>query len=236
MIESCISRKYLLYAIGEIALVVIGILIALQINNWNEDRKTQMLELSLLSELRRGLENDIADLEYNTNAHRELQHSQNILVDWLDSERPYHDSLSRHFARINAGTVFVAEDAPYNTLKDVGMAIISSKPLRRKIARVYDIDYDYYLQHVVMINDYLLYGWKEVNPTYFPATLPRLASLANEMRPLDIQKIRNDNEYKHYVKTFREINTFYLGIIVRAETSAKELAEMIDAELEARTR
>jgi len=36
MIESGIARKYLLYAIGEIALVVIGILIALQINNWNE--------------------------------------------------------------------------------------------------------------------------------------------------------------------------------------------------------
>ena len=36
LIESGIARKYLLYAIGEIALVVIGILIALQINNWNE--------------------------------------------------------------------------------------------------------------------------------------------------------------------------------------------------------
>ena len=32
-------RKYLLYAIGEILLVVIGILIALQINNWNEEKK-----------------------------------------------------------------------------------------------------------------------------------------------------------------------------------------------------
>jgi len=33
------ASKYLLYAIGEIALVVIGILIALQVNNWNEERK-----------------------------------------------------------------------------------------------------------------------------------------------------------------------------------------------------
>ncbi|MFT6046016.1 MAG: hypothetical protein ACI9WC_001721, partial [Arenicella sp.] len=36
--------KYLLYAIGEIVLVVIGILIALQINTWNEDRKQSTSE------------------------------------------------------------------------------------------------------------------------------------------------------------------------------------------------
>ena len=35
------KSKYFKYAIGEIVLVVIGILIALQINNWNENRKSQ---------------------------------------------------------------------------------------------------------------------------------------------------------------------------------------------------
>ncbi|WP_412561468.1 DUF6090 family protein [Winogradskyella sp. MIT101101] len=40
MINQNRTKKYLLYAIGEIILVVIGILIALQINNWNENRKT----------------------------------------------------------------------------------------------------------------------------------------------------------------------------------------------------
>ena len=35
--------KYLIYAIGEIILVVIGILIALQFNNWNESRKENIL-------------------------------------------------------------------------------------------------------------------------------------------------------------------------------------------------
>ena len=40
--------KYFKYAIGEILLVVIGILIALQINNWNETRKEQALELDYL--------------------------------------------------------------------------------------------------------------------------------------------------------------------------------------------
>jgi len=39
LLDSGRLRRYLVYALGEIILVVIGILIALQINNWNEDRK-----------------------------------------------------------------------------------------------------------------------------------------------------------------------------------------------------
>jgi hypothetical protein len=45
------TGKYFKYAIGEIVLVVIGILIALQINNWNADLKTAKEELSILNNL-----------------------------------------------------------------------------------------------------------------------------------------------------------------------------------------
>jgi len=41
--------KYMRYAIGEILLVVIGILIALSINNWNEQKKSRGFELKMLS-------------------------------------------------------------------------------------------------------------------------------------------------------------------------------------------
>jgi sensor domain CHASE-containing protein len=53
--------KYLKYAIGEILLVVIGILIAIQINNWNENRKKQALELELLKQVN----SEIESLEYD---------------------------------------------------------------------------------------------------------------------------------------------------------------------------
>lgn len=46
------TRKYLLYAIGEILLVVIGILIALQVNNWNTERLDRQEEQLLLAQLR----------------------------------------------------------------------------------------------------------------------------------------------------------------------------------------
>jgi len=47
------TSKYFKYAIGEIVLVVIGILIALQINNWNEESKNKTFELKMLSEVKK---------------------------------------------------------------------------------------------------------------------------------------------------------------------------------------
>ncbi|MCM4150727.1 hypothetical protein DHD05_03905 [Arenibacter sp. N53] len=44
-------KKYMLYAVGEIFLLVIGILIALQINNWNEAKKARKIELYILKEI-----------------------------------------------------------------------------------------------------------------------------------------------------------------------------------------
>jgi hypothetical protein len=56
-------NKYVLYAIGEIILVVIGILIALQINNHNEQRKLRISELNYLANIKKDLKLNLRDLE-----------------------------------------------------------------------------------------------------------------------------------------------------------------------------
>ena len=56
-------KKYLLYAIGEILLVVIGILIALQINNLNEEKKERRLATTYLENLELDLISDLKAIE-----------------------------------------------------------------------------------------------------------------------------------------------------------------------------
>ena len=56
------TGRYFKYAIGEIVLVVIGILIALQINNWNEDRKNNKLKVYYMNSIKNDLIKDTLDI------------------------------------------------------------------------------------------------------------------------------------------------------------------------------
>ena len=60
LIEQNRFTRYLAYAAGEILLVVIGILLALQVNKWNEQRKQEILEIQYLERL-------VVDLAHDTN-------------------------------------------------------------------------------------------------------------------------------------------------------------------------
>lgn len=134
--------KYLLYAIGEIVLVVIGILIALQINNWNERQKQVILEKEILREVRIGLLGDKTSIQVSINDHENFIKSQDIIVDWIHSGLDYHDSLLPHFKYTNWTTLFVPKDAQFESLKKFGLRNISNKKLGYQISNLYDNLYE----------------------------------------------------------------------------------------------
>ena len=68
------TGRYLKYAIGEIVLVVIGILIALQINNWNESRKSDLQEQSALNNIHR-------DFIKNKELLDEVKNSKQLIIN-----------------------------------------------------------------------------------------------------------------------------------------------------------
>jgi len=72
LMEKNRTGKYLKYAIGEIVLVVIGILIALSINNWNEIRKQRLEEVQILKNIQLGYQNVIAECEENNEFRKQI--------------------------------------------------------------------------------------------------------------------------------------------------------------------
>jgi len=129
MTENKLS-KYLLYAIGEIALVMIGILLALQVNNWNEERKTRKIEKRMLEELVENLEFNTEILKEWITANRKNDRSSEIIIRALEDKLPYHDSLINHFAKsLYIRKLALISEIGYESLKNVGIEIIRNKQM-----------------------------------------------------------------------------------------------------------
>ncbi|MFC4721239.1 DUF6090 family protein [Geojedonia litorea] len=90
--------KYLIYAIGEIILVVIGILIALQINNWNEQQKNLAKEQTILKQLYNEYQSNLAQLDEKVLMRNEGLEACNQLLQQIDhpeqiNEEVFYNSL-----------------------------------------------------------------------------------------------------------------------------------------------
>jgi len=75
------TGKYFKYAIGEILLVVIGILIALQINNWNEQRKDRIREQAILNSLQQDFKTNIVNVNDAYITFSEAYESSVVLLE-----------------------------------------------------------------------------------------------------------------------------------------------------------
>ncbi|MDX1591423.1 MAG: DUF6090 family protein [Balneolaceae bacterium] len=80
-------RMYILYAAGEIFLVMIGILLALQVNNWNEERLRMADEREVLQNVKTDFEDAIQELAYLNS----LRGSMNEIIDDFVREGPFPD-------------------------------------------------------------------------------------------------------------------------------------------------
>ena len=84
LMEKNKTGKYFKYAIGEIVLVVIGILIALQINNWNENRKNRIEEKALLTQLDSEFKSNLKQLNQKIAMRNSMVDASLKLLDYLD--------------------------------------------------------------------------------------------------------------------------------------------------------
>ena len=132
--------KYLFYSIGEIVLVVIGILIALQINNWNEYQKERKTEVKVMKELEENLQDNIQRLQIMIERGNTDNQSADIIISVVDNELSYADSLNNHFYYalnpIDEGSFlsFVG----YEFFKNVGFEIIQDDLLKKKIINLFE--------------------------------------------------------------------------------------------------
>ncbi|WP_431128180.1 DUF6090 family protein [Flagellimonas flava] len=128
------TGKYFKYTIGEIVLVVIGILIALQINNWNEERKLRDTELTYINNIKRDLQLSITEINRFINRRNSLINSAYIVLEYFNG-KPVADwnSFNKHIVDIYTWQSFYLIDNTYQELKNSGnFAVISNDSIKNE--------------------------------------------------------------------------------------------------------
>ena len=111
---------YLRYAVGEILLVVIGILIALQVNNWNERRKDSKFEDEILTLIDQNLEQDSVSLSFELSNTKLAIHLTDRLLEQVKLKN-YNDSLNYWMGKIICFERFRSQSSAYEMLKAKGL-------------------------------------------------------------------------------------------------------------------
>ena len=222
------TGKYLKYAIGEIILVVIGILIALQINNWNEVKKEKKQELKQLKALKLEFDKNLISFDSIFNHHIENEDATQSLMR-AKGKNYTIETLDSLYLKTIYNYNFDPSRGIYNSLINSGqIELLSNETLKYKIAEIQDIVVDY-------IDDENLarhYGIDVVIPL-----------TVNQMpyNPLRFYKNRSSEEKDKHYKLFREminnrifiehlsiLSLYRIGVFEEGEKVKKEYREIID--------
>jgi len=141
LIEKNKTGKYFKYAIGEIILVVIGILIALQINNWNEEKKEQIQEQKYLIEIKANLESDLLQIEDIRKVYQQISATADSILIFIKDAKPKttnYNKLWEYIIDVTYVPSFQSQKNGYNNLISAGnINQIKNQELLREISSHY---------------------------------------------------------------------------------------------------
>ena len=141
MIQLKNTRSYLLYALGEIILVVVGILIALQVNNWKEEQKLEDKELEILIGIREELLKDTVDLNLNIRTYENRIVEDSLLLDILSrGKKAPPDLVNWLMSYTLRDTYLLSQQSYYSQLKQEGIGLIQNRAIRNAMSKFYDFD------------------------------------------------------------------------------------------------
>ena len=228
------TGKYMKYAIGEIVLVVIGILIALQINNWNENRKINNQEIVYLQDLKNDFTFDIETLNARIAINNVIVHNIDTILTLISSKKTFTQQdellLANMTSKLFGESYFIPEKGTINQIQASSSgSFIKNKKLRDLIFRYYSnaerIEKN-------MEQSIQIYQHQIITPTLLhPAIAKKSMNINAIVSSLDMSQLIKDNDYLNAL-TLKSIGTQnqnreYLKIVKKAQ----QILTIINTEL-----
>jgi len=211
---------------AEYLIVVLGVLTALGMNAWWQDRQDHRMETETLREIREALVNDQSGIKRNISIHREARASALLLREHMRDRSPYADTLDTHFGRVLIATGLSTDRAAYETLKQRGMETITSDSIRAAIGRVYGSRYPYALTFEKTSLDFMM---AHVFPFYNKRF--RDIRLGETASPVDYPALLDSVEFAALLDWMIYMHGGQMETMGALDTDVSELISLIDEEL-----
>jgi hypothetical protein len=222
--------KYLRYAIGEIVLVVIGILIALSINNWNENRKENNIENKILVEISNGLNQDLIDIKDNMSAHRAGLKACEYYYDIFTNKQVQADSINYYYTYLTRGYISIQNKSGYESLKSRGLELIKDDSLRNDIIKLYEQDYSFIskLEEQDPEGNFHDNYFKEINNQISPNLIfNKYGEIESIQLPLNVTETEQ-KKILSYLWKIKNDRTFILNIYSKVLENLQQLQSNIE--------
>ncbi len=193
LIDTGSGRKYILYALGEILLVMVGILLALQVSTWNHNKVRKNEEREILKEMRASLIVDIENFTTGFEVLELLESRIETLQDVIQSEAEV-DSIEILCGAVYGIRRFELNTASYEELKSSGFNLISDDNLRRLIIKIFDTHIKM-IDHTNKIEDNVVL--EALSPFYLSNFTDIRFSIS--ATPYDIRTVYSDKYYHNLI-------------------------------------
>ncbi|WP_339840168.1 DUF6090 family protein [uncultured Maribacter sp.] len=200
------AGKYLKYAIGEIILVVIGILIALSINNWNETRKQSESEKAFITSVKNDLKQDkafiqqiVEIIEPRIEAYKVLNSD---LPNLYANDKKSLDSIFDNYFKTQR-TFYPISGSYESAVSGNQITVFRNKKLIQKIIKLYNSTYDRLLDNGQILDE----RWAFLSKKY---SYERRTGHFREMKPEQLSEFLDDL-YHHYIQMEWYLNQLKLA-------------------------
>lgn len=190
--------KYLIYAIGEIVLVVFGILIALQINTWNDARKNKNYEREILFLINENLKSDSIALSEQLSQSMEAVALTDRIFEQV-SHGNFNDSLYQWMGKVISFEIFRSQSSAFEILKSKGIEVISSKELQLELISYYDENLHFTYQAFEDVKGSFEEDWTPILQEEFSDFKWR-----EYAKPFDAESFFENQKYVSLFKLYRE--------------------------------
>jgi len=215
------------YSIREIVLIVIGILVALGLNNWKENQQLKNEETEILQELVMSLQNDLKDIRINLEIHEKSYESTLLLIDHLKQGKSYSDTLDAHFGMALGSSFFLSDNVAYNTLEKKGRQLITDINIRSELSTLYAHDYAFIKELEEIDRDNLLFNLQPYYTENFKEFI-----LFQTATPINYEDLRNDFDYLGKLEWVRDNRKYTVARYGLIKNRVEDLVLVIEQEIE----